>query len=96
MKEIVKKVIGDKVLVKPDQVANVTAGGVFIPESSVPQPNTGTILAVGEGIYQNGVKIPMETKVGDRISYAGHVGSKFTLDGIDYLILQESKIDVVL
>lgn len=94
--KIVKKVIGDKVLVKPDPVENKTAGGVFIPDASVPKPKTGEVIAVGSGIYQAGVLVPMETKVGDKVSYAGHVGSELVVDGQSYLIMQENKIDVVL
>lgn len=96
MKNVVKKVIGDKVLVKPDQVANQTAGGVFLPESAMPKPNTGTIVAVGPGAYQGGILVPMETEVGDKVSYAGHIGSVLTVGGQDYLVMQENKIDVVL
>lgn len=93
---VVKKVIGDKVLIKPDEVEQRLASGLYMPESSVPKPKTGEVIAVGEGIYQGGKLIPMQTAVGDKVSYAGHVGSELVVEGKKYLIMLENKIDVVL
>lgn len=97
-KQVVKKVIGDKVIVLPDEIDTKLPSGLYIPDASAPKPNTGTIVAVGVGAYslQTGVLIPMETVIGDRVSYPPTAGSKITVEYKDYLIMKESQIDVVL
>ena len=58
------KPIGDKVVIKPIAVEEVTKSGIVLPGSAQEKPQQGEVIAVGDGIYQNGVKIPMELKVG--------------------------------
>jgi len=90
------KPIGDKVVIKPIAVEETTKSGIVLPGSAQEKPQQGEVIAVGEGVYQNGVKVPMELKVGDRVVYGKFGGIDVKLNGEEVIIIAEKDVLVVL
>ena len=90
------KPIGDKVVIKPIAVEEVTKSGIVLPGSAQEKPQQGEVIAVGDGIYQNGVKIPMELKVGDRVVYGTFGGIDVKLNNEEVIIMSEKDVLIVL
>ncbi len=84
----------DRVLVKPNQAEEKTAGGIIIPDTAKEKPQKGTVVAVGKGKYaeQTGNLIPVQVKEGDVIMYGKYGGTEINIDGEDYLIMRASDI----
>ncbi|GAV24950.1 molecular chaperone GroES [Carboxydothermus islandicus] len=83
----------DRVLVKPLPSEEVTKSGIVIPDTAKEKPQQGEVKAVGSGrILENGERVPMEVKVGDRVFYSKYAGTEVKIDGEEYLILRESDI----
>lgn len=90
------KPIGDKVVIKPIAVEEITKSGIVLPGSAQEKPQQGEVIAVGDGIYQNGVKIPMELKVGDRVVYGKFGGIDVKLNNEEVIIMSEKDVLIVL
>ena len=90
------KPIGDKVVIKPIAVEEVTKSGIVLPGSAQEKPQQGEVIAVGDGIYQNGVKIPMELKVGDRVVYGKFGGIDVKLNNEEVIIMSEKDVLIIL
>ena len=90
------KPIGDKLVIKPMAVEEVTKSGIVLPGSAQEKPQQGEVIAVGDGIYQNGVKIPMELKVGDRVVYGKFGGIDVKLNNEEVIIMSEKDVLIVL
>ena len=86
------KPLGDRVLVQADAAEEVTSSGIIIPDTAKEKPQQGTVVAVGPGRVENGTKIDMTVKTGDKILYGKYSGTDVSLDGVDYLIMRESDI----
>jgi chaperonin GroES len=87
------KPLADRVVVKPLPAEEKTKGGLFVPDTAKERPQEGEIVAIGPGrITDEGKKIPIEVKVGDKILYGKYSGTEVTYDGIEYLIMRESDI----
>ncbi|AXJ01571.1 chaperonin GroES [Cyclonatronum proteinivorum] len=86
------KPLSDRVLVKPDLAEEKTSSGIIIPDTAKEKPQRGTIVAVGEGRYENGNKIAMALKEGDKVLYGKYAGTELTIDGDELLIMRESDI----
>ncbi|MFN2373380.1 MAG: co-chaperone GroES [Cyclonatronaceae bacterium] len=86
------KPLSDRVLVQPDGAEEKTSSGIIIPDTAKEKPQRGTIVAVGDGRYENGTKIDMIVKKGDKVLYGKYAGTELALDGQDYLIMRESDI----
>ncbi|HAC15015.1 MAG TPA: co-chaperone GroES [Bacteroidetes bacterium] len=86
------KPLGDRVLVQPDVAEEKTASGIIIPDTAKEKPQRGTVVAVGTGKYENGTKIDMTVKNGDKVLYGKYSGTELNLDGEDFLIMRESDI----
>ncbi|NJO81778.1 MAG: co-chaperone GroES [Chloroflexi bacterium AL-W] len=86
--------LADRVVIKPMEREEVTKGGIFLPDTaSKERPMEGTIVAVGEGrVDDNGKRVPMSVKSGDKIIFAKYSGTEFKVDDIEYLILAEKDI----
>ncbi len=84
----------DRVLVKPNQAEEKSAGGIIIPDTAKEKPQKGTVVAVGKGKYaeQSGNLIPMQVKEGDVVMYGKYGGTEITIEGVDYLIMRSSDI----
>jgi chaperonin GroES len=82
------KPLQDRVLVKPADAEEKTAGGIIIPDTAKEKPQKGTVMAVGPGKKDE----PTTVKTGDSILYGKYSGTEITVDGEDYLIMRESDI----
>jgi len=91
------KPLADRVVVKPVEEKEVKQGSIIIPDTAKEKPQQGTIIAIGAGkIAENGSKIAMEVKVGDKVLYGKYSGTEVTVDGEEYLIMRESDIFAVI
>ncbi|NQU16613.1 MAG: co-chaperone GroES [Candidatus Saganbacteria bacterium] len=87
------KPLGDRVLVKPAPAEEKTRSGIVLPDSAKEKPQEGTIIAIGSGrILDNGQRIPLEVKVGDKVLYSKYGGTEVKIENDDFIILQERDI----
>ncbi|NWG02448.1 MAG: co-chaperone GroES [Syntrophaceae bacterium] len=83
----------DRIIVKRLEEEEKTKGGIIIPDTAKEKPYEGRVIAVGDGkIMEDGTKIPMEVKKGDRILFAKYAGSDVKIDGEDHLIMKEDDV----
>jgi chaperonin GroES len=87
------KPLADRVVVKPLDESEQMRGGLYIPDTAKEKPSQGQVMAVGPGkVSDEGARLDMDVKVGDRVLYGKYSGTDVTLDGEEYLILRESDI----
>ncbi len=84
--------LGDRVVVKPQEAEEVTAGGLYIPDTAKEKPMRGTVIAAGPGKTENGTHVEMTVKAGDVVLYGKYAGTELQLDSDDVLIMRESDI----
>jgi chaperonin GroES len=84
--------LGDRVVVKALEEEEVTAAGIYLPETAKEKPQRGRVVAAGPGRYEDGGRVPMLVAVGDEVIYSKYGGTEVTVDGEDLLILRESDI----
>ena len=83
----------DRVLVRRVEAEEKTAGGIIIPDSAKEKPAEGEVVAVGEGTRDDdGDRIPLDVKVGDRVLFGKWSGTEVKVGGEDLLIMKESDI----
>ena len=83
------KPLGDRVILRQDEAEVTTASGLYLAKDAKEKPQTGTVLAVGEGkLDKEGKHLPMPVKVGDKVIYGKYGGTEITLDGEEALILR--------
>ena len=83
----------DKVVVKPSEEEEKTAGGILLPDSAKRKPQEGKVVAVGTGrLLDDGTVKALSVKVGDTVIYSKYGGTETTLEGQDYVILDEDQI----
>jgi chaperonin GroES len=87
------KPLADRVVVQPLDESEQMRGGLYIPDTAKEKPSQGEVVAVGPGkISDEGARLEMDVKVGDKVLYGKYSGTDVTLDGNEYLILRESDI----
>jgi chaperonin GroES len=87
------KPLQDRVLIRPIERDERSAGGIIIPDTAKEKPQEGEILAVGPGARdENGKLHPLDVKVGDRVLYGKWSGTEVKIDGKDLVIMKESDI----
>jgi chaperonin GroES len=85
--------LADRVLVKPIEKEEKTKSGIYLPDTAKEKPQEGEIIAVGPGkMTDDGTRIPMDLKVGDRVIYAKYGGTEIKVDDVELIILRESDI----
>jgi chaperonin GroES len=85
--------LSDRVVVTPIEREEMTKSGIVLPDTAREKPQEGLVEAVGTGrILDNGTRVPLELKVGDRILYARYAGNEFKLEDIEYLIVSEKDV----
>ncbi len=83
----------DRVLVKRVTEEEKTKGGIIIPDSAKEKPQEGEIIAVGNGkILEEGKRVALEVKAGDRVLFGKYSGNDIKLDGEEYIIIKEDDI----
>jgi len=87
------KPLHDRVLVKRTEGEEKTSGGLIIPDSAKEKPAEGLVVAVGAGARdEDGDRIDMDVKVGDKILFGKWSGTEVTIDGEEMLMMKESDI----
>ncbi len=85
--------LADRVLVKPTEKEEKTKSGIYLPDTAKEKPQEGEVVAVGPGrLDENGKRIPMDLKVGDKVIYAKYGGTEIKVDDEEMMILRESDI----
>lgn len=85
--------LADRVIIKAQEAEEVTKGGIILPDTVKEKPMQGDVVAVGSGkITEEGKKIELTVKVGDKVLYGKYSGTEVTIDGTEYLIMRESDI----
>jgi chaperonin GroES len=91
------KPLADRIIIMPLEAEQKTAGGIIIPDNAKEKPQNGEVVAAGPGkISDNGQKIDMTLKKGDKVLYGKYSGTEVSIDGKDYLIIRESDVLAVL
>jgi chaperonin GroES len=87
----------DRLLVRRIEEDETAKGGIIIPDSAKEKPQKGEVLAAGNGkILENGTKVALDVKVGDKILFGKYSGTEIKIDGEDVLILREEEVLAVL
>lgn len=87
------KPLGERVVLKVLESEEKTKSGIVLPDTAKEKPQMGKVLAVGPGkLLDNGEKVPLEVKVGDKVLFAKYAGTEVKLDGEEYMVLKESDI----
>jgi chaperonin GroES len=87
------KPLADRVLIKPLEAHEEKKGGIIIPDTAKEKPQQGEVIEIGPGrVTDDGKKIAMEVKKGDKVLYGKYSGTEVTVEGVEYLILRESDI----
>jgi chaperonin GroES len=84
--------LGDRVVVQSIEAEQVTASGIVLPDTAAEKPQRGKVLAVGQGRYEDGKRVPLLVTEGDEVIYSKYGGTEIKVDGEDLLILRESDI----
>jgi chaperonin GroES len=87
------KPLQDRVIVKRMEEEEKTKGGIIIPDTAKEKPVEGKVVAVGSGrILENGNKVPLQVKKGDRVLFGRYSGTEIKIDGEEHLIMKEDDI----
>jgi chaperonin GroES len=87
----------DRILVERLEEQEVRRGGIIIPDTAKEKPQEAKVIAVGNGkVAEDGKKIPLDVKAGDRILFGKYSGSEVKIDDKDYLILREEDVLAIL
>ena len=85
--------LADRVVIQALEESEQMRGGLYIPDTAKEKPSQGEVVAVGPGkISDEGARLDMDVKVGDKVLYGKYSGTDVTLDGDEFLILRESDI----
>jgi len=85
--------LGDRVVIRPTKKEDVSKGGIVLPDTAKEKPQEGEVVAVGPGkLSEEGNRIAMEVKVGDRVIYARYAGTEIKVDDEELIIARESDI----
>jgi len=83
----------DRIIVKRMEEEEKTKGGIIIPDTAKEKPQEGEVIAVGPGkVTDDGKKIPMEVKVGDRVLFGKYAGTEIKIEGEEHLIMREDDV----
>ncbi|GGE24195.1 10 kDa chaperonin [Marinithermofilum abyssi] len=86
------KPLGDRVVIQAIEKEETTASGIVLPETAKEKPQEGKVIAVGTGRYENGQKVELEVKEGDRVIFSKYAGTEVKVGDQEYLVLRESDI----
>jgi chaperonin GroES len=79
--------LDDRIVVKPGEEEETTISGIVIPDTAKEKPQEGEVVAVGPGRFEDGSRVPMDVKVGDRVLYSKYGGTEVKVEGQEYLVL---------
>lgn len=90
------KPLADRIVVRPIEEESKTATGIVLPDTAKEKPQKGEVVAVGPGRMDDGKRVPMEVKVGDKVLYADWGPKTIKVDGEELLIVKEEDVLAVL
>jgi chaperonin GroES len=82
----------DRVVVKPEEEEETTVSGIVIPDTAKEKPQQGVVMAAGPGRFEDGKRVPMDVKAGDKILYSKYGGTEVKVEGEEYLVLSSRDI----
>jgi chaperonin GroES len=85
--------LGDRVVIEPTAREEMTKSGIVLPDTAKEKPQEGSVIAVGPGAFDNdGKRVAIDVKVGDKVLYAKYAGTEFKVDGDELLIVSQKDI----
>ena len=85
--------MNDRILVVRVEEEKKTAGGIIIPDTAKEKPQEGKVMAAGPGkMGDDGKRVPMELKKGDRVLFSKYAGSEIKIDGVEHIFMREDDI----
>ncbi len=90
------KPLEDRIVIKTNEAETTTASGLVIPDTAKEKPQEGVVIAVGPGRFDDGVRVPMDVKVGDVVLYSKYGGTEIKYGGDDLLVLSARDILAVI
>jgi chaperonin GroES len=79
--------LDDRIVVKPSEEEETTVSGIVIPDTAKEKPQEGEVVAVGPGRFEDGKRVPIDVKVGDKVLYSKYGGTEVKVKGDEYLVL---------
>jgi chaperonin GroES len=86
------KPLGDRLIIRAVDEEETTASGLVLPDTAKEKPQTGEVVAVGDGRIEDGERIPLDVSVGDKVLYSKYGGTEIKVEGEDLLVLRESDV----
>ncbi len=90
------KPLEDRIVVQAVEAETTTASGLVIPDTAKEKPQEGTVLAVGPGRFEDGNRVPLDVKVGDKVLYSKYGGTEVKYSGEEYLVLSARDVLAVI
>ena len=90
------KPLEDRIVVQAVDAESTTASGLVIPDTAKEKPQEGTVLAVGPGRWEDGSRVPLDVKVGDKVLYSKYGGTEVKYNGEEYLVLSARDVLAVI
>ncbi len=86
----------DRIVVQSVEAETTTASGLVIPDTAKEKPQEGIVLAVGPGRFEDGQRVPLDVKEGDRVLYSKYGGTEVKYNGEEYLVLSARDVLAVI
>jgi chaperonin GroES len=90
------KPLEDRIAVLPSEEDETTVSGIVIPDTAKEKPQEGEVMAVGPGRFEDGHRVPIDLKVGEKVIYSKYGGTEVKVDGEEYLILSARDVLAVI
>ena len=92
--EVTFKPLGNRIVVERlEEDEQISAGGIYIPDTAKEKPQDGKVVAVGPGrLTDDGKRVPMEVEVGDKIVYSKYSGTEYRVGDTEYLVIREDDV----
>ena len=89
--------LADRILVKREEPSETVRGGIIIPDTAKEKPQEGKVVAAGPGkLDDNGKRVPLELKKGDRILMGKYAGTEVRIDDVEHIIMREDDVLAVI
>ena len=95
-KDFKLKPLDDRIVVQANEGDQTTASGLVIPDTAKEKPQEGTVLAVGPGRFEDGARVPLDVKVGDKVLSSKYGGTEVKYNGEEYLVLSARDVLAVI
>ena len=97
MSKNIPKPLGSHVIVQRASAADISRGGIVLPEKAKDKPKEGKVVAIGNGkVLEDGKRQQLQLKTGDRVLFSSYAGTEIKVDGEEYLVMEESDVFAVI